>query len=147
MTTPEDKRDERRDQDDENDDDLFARREGRGGRSPILSSFVKKALENVGGSGAHLSKDALAYLLQQGDRGRREVLRIVAAEVGEFLRNTDLSSEVVKILSGLEVEVKANIRFKATGDGRSVTPDVAMSLVESEGDPGDASSDEEGPKA
>ncbi|MBI4817191.1 MAG: hypothetical protein HY791_13090 [Deltaproteobacteria bacterium] len=124
----EDRRDDRREQElEEPEDELFGRREGRG-RQPIISTFVKRALENVGGPGSHLSKDALGYLLQQGERGRREVLRIVASEVGEFLRNTDLSREVVKVLSGLEVEVKANIRFKATEDGRSVSPDVSMSV-------------------
>jgi hypothetical protein len=119
------------------DDDMFNRREARGSvndrrqRGRPVSEFVRKAIDSVGGGqgvGA-LSKDALQYILQQGDRSKREILRIVANEVGEFLRNVDLSSEVVKVLTGIQLEVNASIRFKPTKDGKSVKPSVETQVV------------------
>jgi hypothetical protein len=111
------------------DDDMFARRERARDRQRQrgVSDFVRRAFENTVGSvqgSGNLPKDAITYLLQQGDRGKREVVRIVAKEVGDFLRQVDISSEVVKILSSLQVEVSATVRFKPTEDGKAVRPEV-----------------------
>jgi hypothetical protein len=70
-----------------------------------------------------LSREALSYLLQQGDRGKKEVVRIVAQEVNEFLRNMDLSSEVLKVLSNLQIEVNASVKFKQVKEG-GVRPEI-----------------------
>lgn len=111
------------------DDEMFAQRERSGERRQrprVVSEFVRRAIENTVGSvtnTGNLSREALSYVLQQGDRGKREVMRIVAHEVGEFLRGIDLSSEVVKILTGIQVEVNASVRFKPTNDGTGVRPE------------------------
>lgn len=124
------------------EDDMFTRRESPGpGRGPssserrqrprVVSEFVRRAIENTVGSmqsTGSLSKEALQYVLQQGDRSKKEILRIVAHEVGEFLRNVDLSSEVVKILTSVQVEVNASIRFKPTEDPTRVAPKVETSV-------------------
>jgi hypothetical protein len=105
------------------DDDLFGR-EGRGERRrrPAVGDFVRKAIETMGSvsSSGSVGREALDYLLRQGDRGRRELFRIVAHEVGDFLRNVDVSGEVVKVLSSLQVEFSATLRFRPTDDGKSV---------------------------
>jgi len=109
------------------DDDMFAQRDRlHERRRQGVSDFVRRAIENTVGSmqtTGTLSKEALAYLLQQGDRGKRELVRIVANEVGQFLRGIDLSGEVVKVLSSVQLEVNASIRFKPVGD-KSVKPVV-----------------------
>jgi hypothetical protein len=112
------------------DDEMFAHRERYSGgdrrRPRVVSEFVRRAIENTVGqvqSTGLLSRDALNYLLQQGDKGKKEVVRIVAHEVGEFLRGVDLSSEVIKVLTSIQVEVNASVRFKPTKDG-SVKPEV-----------------------
>lgn len=113
------------------DDEMFAHRERYAGqerrpRPSGVSDFVRRAIENTVGSVQNtgsLSKEALGYLLQQGDRGRREVVRIVSHEVGQFLRGVDLSGEIVKVLTGVQLEVSASVRFKPTGD-KGVTPEV-----------------------
>jgi hypothetical protein len=124
------------------DDDMFARRErarDRQQRQRGVGDFVRRAFETVGSvqGSASLPKDAISYLLQQGDRGKREVVRIVAKEVGDFLRQVDISSEVVKILSSLQVEVSATVRFRPTEDGRAVRPEVQagseVSLLDGQG--------------
>ena len=114
----------------DDEDEMYSRRE-RGApydrgrqRSRVVSDFLRRAIEgtmdSVQNTGS-LSKEALQYLFQQGDKGRREVLRIVANEVGDFLRHTDLSTELVKVLTGIQVELNASIRFKATEEGKIET--------------------------
>lgn len=119
------------------DDEMFSQRERYGAaagaatgdrrRPRVVSDFVRRAIENtvgtVSGSGS-ISRDTLNYLLQQGDRGKRELVRIVGHEVGEFLRNVDLSSEVIKVLTSVQVDVNASIRFRPTKDG--VRPEVGV---------------------
>src|SRR5262249_966827 len=80
-------------------------------RRPGVSDFVRRAIEKTVGESSVIGKDALSHLLQQGDRGRKEVLRIIANEVGEFLRNTDLSDQIVKILTSVEVDLSMNVKF------------------------------------
>lgn len=116
------------------EDDMFAHRERfppnereRRQRPHVVSEFVRRAIENTVGSmqsTGSISRDALTYLLQQGDRGKREIVRIIAGEVGQFLRGVDLSSEVVKVLTGMQLELSATVRFRPVGDSK-VRPEVA----------------------
>lgn len=111
------------DEDLRDEDDLFGKRErDRKQRPRAVSDFVRRAIETVGSvsQGSSVGRDAFEYLLKQGDKGRREVFRIVAHEVGDFLKNVDLSGEVVKILSSLQVEFNATLRFKPTNEGKGV---------------------------
>ena len=106
---------------DEDEDELFARRERSSGRPPLgVSDFVRRAIETTVGqvqNQSGLPKEAISYLLQQGERGRRELVRIVAKEVGDFLRATDISSEVVKVLTNVQVDFSARLRFKRNPEG------------------------------
>ena len=106
------------------EDEMFQRRERQRHSSRVVSDFVRRAIENTVGqvqSTGALPKDALHYLIQQGDKGRKEIVRIVAKEVGDFLRHTDVSSEVVKILTNVQLDMSASIRFKRNPEGRLST--------------------------
>jgi hypothetical protein len=108
------------------DDDMFSRRERE--RRQGVTDFVRRAIENTVGqvqSTSNLSRDALHYLLQQGDKGRKEVLRIVAKEVGEFLRHVDISTEVIKVLTNVQMDFSASVKFRHV-DG-SVKPEISKS--------------------
>lgn len=111
----------------DDEDDLFARRERSGGRPPLgVSDFVRRAIETTFGqvqNQSGLPKEAINYLLQHGERGRRELVRIIAKEVGDFLRATDISSEVVKVLTNVQVDFSAKLRFKRNADG-GLSPEV-----------------------
>jgi hypothetical protein len=112
------------------EDDMFSQRErvaGERRRSPrVVPDFLKRAIENTMGSMQNtgsMSREALSYLLQQGDRGKKEVVRIVAQEVGMFLKNVDLSSEIIKVLTAVQLEVNASVKFKPTKDG-GIKPEI-----------------------
>ncbi len=108
----------------DHDDDMFGRRERHRQGSRVVGDFVRRAIENTVGqvqSSGAMPKEAISYLLQQSDKGRKEVVRLVASEVGEFLRHTDISSEVVKILTNVQVDMSASLRFKRNPEGRLST--------------------------
>jgi hypothetical protein len=94
-----------------------------------LSDFVKRAIDNTLGSvqsTGSLSREALQFLITQGDRGRKEATRLVAKEVRDFLDHIELSREITEVLRGLTVDVSASIRFRKTEDG-GLRPDVKVS--------------------
>jgi hypothetical protein len=129
------------------DDDMFGRREPHRQGSRVVGDFVRRAIENTMGqvqnTGA-VPKEAINYLLQQTDRGRKEAVRLVAKEVGDFLRHTDISSEVVKILTNVQVDVSASLRFKRNPEGRlstEVDEGSEVSLHGSEDESNDDSAD------
>ena len=103
------------------DDEELDERSGRRRPKPGVGDIVRRALENMQSTG-NVSREALQYVLHQGDRGKREVVRIVAKEVGEFLRHVDISQEVIKVLTSVQVDFSASVKFKPTDQG--VRPEV-----------------------
>lgn len=100
------------------DDEMFARRERK--RDYSVSDFFKRAIKDTVGTVQEKSspKEAIQFLISQGDRGRKELVRMVAKEVGDFLRHTDVSTEIVKSLTSLEVDLNATLRFRPSPDGK-----------------------------
>ncbi len=100
-------------------------RRGEGGKAAgILGDSLRKALvtglsavfmteEGIRGalSDMRLPKDAIGYLVQQTNNGRREVFRIVSEELKSYLRSADITGAIRKALMGMRLEVKAEIRF------------------------------------
>jgi hypothetical protein len=109
----------------EDEDEMFARREGRN-RHRAVPDFVRRAIENTMGSVHNTqtaSREALQLFLSTTDRTKRELVRIAASEVGQFLRHVDISSEVLKVLTGVQADVQISVRFRRTDDG-GVSPEV-----------------------
>ncbi len=112
----------------EDEEEMFGTRgDGeRSRRSRAVPDFVRRAIENTVGSVQNtgtVSKEALQYILHQGDRTKREVVRIVASEVGDFLQHVDISREIIKVLTSVQAEVSLSVRFKPTKGG-GIIPDV-----------------------
>lgn len=59
-----------------------------------------------------LPKEVISYFVSQIDRSKSEIVTLFGREFKRFLEATDLSEEVVKAMSQLSVEVKAEFRFK-----------------------------------
>lgn len=71
------------------------------------------------------AKDAIGYLTQQAERSRREVIRIVGSEVKHFLESTDMAGLLRSSLSGMKLEVSAQLKFtedSVAGEGQVDAP-------------------------
>jgi hypothetical protein len=53
-------------------------------------------------------------------RGKEDIVRVAATEVRTWLDHMDLDAEIVKALSRMVIEIKTEIRFRATDDGKLV---------------------------
>jgi hypothetical protein len=84
------------------EDEVTGRGEDRSG----LSDFVRRAV-SAGVGAASRSKD--------------DIMRAAAGEVRTWLEHLNMNDEVVKALSKMVIEVKTEIRFRPTEDGKVVT--------------------------
>jgi hypothetical protein len=73
-----------------------------------ISDFVRRAV-SAGVGAATRSKD--------------DIMRAAATEMRNWLERLDVNNEVLKALSKMVIEVKTEIRFRPTDDGR-ITPEV-----------------------
>jgi hypothetical protein len=71
-----------------------------------ISDFVRRAV-SAGVGAASRSKD--------------DIMRAAAGEVRTWLDHLDVNNEILKVLSKMVIEVKTEIRFRATDDGRIAT--------------------------
>jgi hypothetical protein len=77
----------------------------RAGSDRGLSDFVRRAV-SAGVGVASKSKD--------------DIMRAAATEMRTWLERLDVNNEVLKVLSKMVIEVKTEIRFRATEDGKIV---------------------------
>ena len=97
---------------------------GEGARAGFVPEFMRKVA--VAGLGAlfmteegirslagqlKLPKEVLGYILGQAEKTKDEVGRVVSEELRRFLQSEKLRDEVLKLLSGMTIEVKAQIRL------------------------------------
>jgi len=73
-----------------------------------ITDFVRRAV-SAGVGAATRSKD--------------DIMRAAATEMRNWLERLDVNNEVLKALSKMVIEVKTEIRFRPTEDGR-ITPEV-----------------------
>jgi hypothetical protein len=102
---------------------------GREGRAGFVPEFVRKVA--VAGMGAlfmtedgirslagqlKLPKEMLGFILGQAEKTKDEVGRVLSEELRRFLQSEKLRDEFLKALSGMTVEVKAQIRLVPSED-------------------------------
>ena len=91
--------------------------------SGISTVFMtEEGIRNAVGD-LRLPKEAIQFLLAQTDNGRREVMRILADELKDFLRGMDLTSELRSALVGLTLEINASVKIKEEGVETLVKPE------------------------
>ncbi|MFL5318224.1 MAG: hypothetical protein ACJ790_01110 [Myxococcaceae bacterium] len=94
------------------------------GRKGFVPDFVRKMA--VAGIGAvflgeeglrslagqlKLPKEALGYLVGQAERTKDEITRVVSEELRRFLQSEKVRDEFLKLVSGMTVEIKAQVRL------------------------------------
>jgi hypothetical protein len=102
--------------------------------------------------GIKLPRELAHYLLAQVEETKNSLVGVVAKEVREFLENTNISTEMRKILTTVQLEVTTTVRFKPndttdhgereTGGsvGPEVKADVRMSRTTKPPEPGEVES-------
>lgn len=58
-----------------------------------------------------LPKEALQLIIGQAERTKEEIGRVASEEIRRFLQSDKLRDEFLKLLSGMTVEVKAEVRL------------------------------------
>lgn len=96
----------------------------REGRASFVPEFVRKVA--VAGLGAifmteegirnlagqlKLPKEMLGFILTQAEKTKDEVGRVLAEELRRFLQSEKLREEFVKLMSGMTLDVRAQIRL------------------------------------
>lgn len=74
-------------------------------RQPGITDFVRRAV-SAGVGAASRSKD--------------DIMRVAANEMRSWLEHLDVNNELIKALSKMVIEVKTEIRFRPTEDGKIV---------------------------
>lgn len=112
------------------------------GWSAYVPDFVKRAA--VAGLGAlfmteegirslagqmKLPKEVLGYLLSQAERTKAEVGRVVSEEVRRFLQSEKLREEFLKLLAGMTVEIKAEVRLVPSAKAAEAAKDSGEPIV------------------
>ncbi|MFI5307046.1 MAG: hypothetical protein ACHQ53_06835 [Polyangiales bacterium] len=98
----------------------------------ILPELLRRGLEAGRGPLERVSesifpKDIAAQVVSQLGDMRSGLVKAVAQEVGRFLREADIASEVRKVLVGLDIEAQVKLRFKAREDGK-LKPELEVDL-------------------
>ena len=106
--------------------------DGRIGLDRILPELIRKGFEAgrgplTGVSESIFPKELASHFVSQLGDIRSGVVKAVAQEVGRFLREADIASEVRKVLTGLDIDAQVKLRFTAREDG-SVKPEAEVRL-------------------
>jgi hypothetical protein len=81
--------------------------------------------------GMKLPRELANYLLSQVEETKNGLFRVVAKEVRDFLEQTNLGSEMEKMLTTLQFEISTTIRFKPN-DGAAAASDGEQKLPKPE---------------
>src|SRR5271165_6137508 len=96
----------------------------------VIPELIKRAVEiGVGKAaeapdnlkefvgGMRVPRDVAHYLLSQVEETKNGLFRVVAKEIRDFLEQTNISSEMQKMLTTVKFEINTTIRFKPNDGG------------------------------
>ncbi len=76
-----------------------------------------------------LPKEALGFLLAQAEKTKDDVGRVVSEEVRKLLQSDKLRDEMLKLIAGMTIEVRAEIKLvpdRVKGKAPSLLPKIAV---------------------
>jgi hypothetical protein len=77
-----------------------------------------------------LPKEALGLLLQQAEKTKDDIGRLVSDEVRKFLQSDRLRDELLKVIAGMTIEVRAEVKLvpdRVRDEAPSLLPKVKIS--------------------
>jgi hypothetical protein len=104
----------------------FVRRLAWAGLGAVFMS--EEGIRRLGGQ-LKLPKEALTYLLAQAEKTKDDVGRVVSEEVRKFLQSDRLRDELLKLVSQMTIEIKAEVRLvpdRSRGEGGLVEPKIQV---------------------
>src|SRR5271165_2836497 len=69
--------------------------------------------------GMKVPREVAHYLLSQVEETKNGLFRVVAKEIREFLEQTNISTEMQKMLTTVQFEINTTIRFKPNEGGEA----------------------------
>ena len=72
--------------------------------------MTEEGIRNLAGQ-MKLPKEALTYILGQAEATKDQIGRVISEEVRRFLQSEKLRDEFLKLLSGMTLEIKADIKL------------------------------------
>src|SRR5271165_6756953 len=109
----------------------------------VIPELIKRAVEiGVGKAaeapdnlkefvgGMKLPREVAHYLLSQVEETKNGLFRVVAKEIREFLEQTNISTEMQKMLTTVQFEINTTIRFKP--NDASAAPSDSLKLTRPE---------------
>lgn len=79
-----------------------------------------------------LPKEALSFLLSQADKTKDEIGRVVSDEVRKLLQSDRLRDELLKMIAGMTIEVRAEVKLvpdRVKGEANSLLPRVKVDEI------------------
>ncbi len=71
-----------------------------------------------------LPGEVVKLMLQQAESTKKELFRLVGQEIRSFLEQSNLSQELVKVLSSVTLDIHTTIRFVPDPSGAGIKPSV-----------------------
>jgi hypothetical protein len=104
-----------------------------------LERLIPELVKRFVGSGndLRLPKEVMAALGTHVDEVKSEVYKVVVREVREFLQQANFANEVARVLTGLTLEVKTQVRFVPNDAGSAdlhSAPDIGTKVSGAEVD-------------
>lgn len=93
-------------------------REGRDARLPLTELLKRGLSAGQAVSESLFPRELASSLASQLVDARHGLVTAIASEVGRFLRQADIASEMRKVLAGLNVEAKISLRFSEDDQGK-----------------------------
>ena len=72
--------------------------------------MTEEGIRNLAGQ-LKLPKEALGFIVSQAEKTKDDVGRVLSDEIRRFLQSEKLRDEFMKLLSGMTVEIKAEVRL------------------------------------
>ncbi|HSP79044.1 MAG TPA: hypothetical protein VLQ93_10970 [Myxococcaceae bacterium] len=83
--------------------------------------MTEEGLRSLAGQ-LKLPKEMLGYILGQAEKTKDEVGRVISEELRRFLQSEKLREELLKLVAGMTIEVKAQIRLVPEERGEDGKP-------------------------
>jgi hypothetical protein len=89
--------------------------------------MTEEGLRNLAGQ-LKLPKEALGFIVSQAEKTKEEVGRVVSEEIRRFLQSEKLREEFLKLLAGMTMEIKAEVRLVPSDKPAEAQPDQTAEL-------------------